>query len=530
MRNPPGVSSEDFSRALQQLARVVGDEWVFSTDEDVALYDDGYDPFVGEPEQRHSASAAVAPTTVEQVQQIVRIANQYKLPLYTISTGRNLGYGGSSPNYPGSVIVDLKRMNKILEVNTHEAYMVIEPGASFIDVQRHFDDNHIDLVPSSPQPGWGSPIGNGLDRGLGGAWGDNFSAICGMEVVLANGEVLRTGRGALPGSGMWGLYPYSFGPSINGLFSQSNFGIVTKACFWLRPKWEMAQSFTISSYNDGDMDAMIDAFAELRNHEIIESFSVGSPIRQSMATNDGRRPRGVPEVNTLLRRRDGGTSAQWEDLARRTKLAVCSAGGGARGPATLVKAHLDYAIDFLKRRKVPGTIELGKPITSIKKPMIDFGELALSGTSRGHYYFSPIFRQTRADIFGINDIMRNVMLDAGDTEMLEETGWWGSRGLGGAGASLSKHMLLLMEFRVYDDIEKNRRRRQLFLDLVKACGEKGWGEYRAPVAFHDQVMAQFSFNNHALRRFYETVYDALDPNGILSPGKCGVWPKHLRKA
>jgi 4-cresol dehydrogenase (hydroxylating) len=173
---------------------------------------------------------------------------------------------------------------------------------------------------------------------------------------------------------------------------------------------------------------------------------------------------------------------------------------------------------------------MGKPSTKIKPPMIDFGELALSGTSHGHYYFSPIFKQTREDIFAINDTMRNVMLDAGDFEMLEETGWWASRGFAGGGAGREKHMLLLMEFRVYDDLDKNRRRRQLFLDLVKACGARGWGEYRAPVAFHDQVMDQFSFNNHILRRFCETIYDALDPNGILSPGKNGVWPRHLRKA
>jgi (+)-pinoresinol hydroxylase len=39
-----------------------------------------------------------------------------------------------------------------------------------------------------------------------------------------------------------------------------------------------------------------------------------------------------------------------------------------------------------------------------------------------------------------------------------------------------------------------------------------------------------SFNNHALRRFHETIKDAVDPNGILSPGKCGIWPKGMRKA
>ena len=46
----------------------------------------------------------------------------------------------------------------------------------------------------------------------------------------------------------------------------------------------------------------------------------------------------------------------------------------------------------------------------------------------------------------------------------------------------------------------------------------------------DDVANVYSYNNHALLRFHETVKDALDPNGILSPGKQGIWPKSMRKA
>ena len=46
----------------------------------------------------------------------------------------------------------------------------------------------------------------------------------------------------------------------------------------------------------------------------------------------------------------------------------------------------------------------------------------------------------------------------------------------------------------------------------------------------DEVADVYSFNNHALRRFQETLKDAADPNGIVSPGRGGVWPKHLREA
>jgi 4-cresol dehydrogenase (hydroxylating) len=65
--------------------------------------------------------------------------------------------------------------------------------------------------------------------------------------------------------------------------------------------------------------------------------------------------------------------------------------------------------------------------------------------------------------------------------------------------------------------------------LIKLAAEHGWGEYRTHTAFMDDVADIYSFNNHALRRLHETLKDAIDPNGIISAGRYGIWPKHLRK-
>src|ERR1039458_5320747 len=139
MRLPPGVSSKDFSEALKQFEEAVGKEWVFSSDEDVDLYRDSYSPFWHEDEEP-VPSAAVAPDGVEQVQQVVRIANNSKIPLWTISTGKNLGYGGSAPLLGGNVVLDLKRMNRILEVNEANHYALVEPGVSYFDLYRYIQD------------------------------------------------------------------------------------------------------------------------------------------------------------------------------------------------------------------------------------------------------------------------------------------------------------------------------------------------------------------------------------------------------
>jgi FAD/FMN-containing dehydrogenase len=199
------MSDRDFAEALRQFEAVVGREWVFTSEEDLALYRDAFSPFWGEPEERR-ASAAVAPNEVGQVQEIVRIANRFRVPLYPISTGRNLGYGGSAPTYSGSVVIDLKRMNRIIEVNERNASALVEPGVSYFDLYNYIEERGLKLWLDVPDPGWGSPIGNSLDRGGGYTMPQyrfHFEAHCGMEVVLPTGELMRTGQGALPGSKSW---------------------------------------------------------------------------------------------------------------------------------------------------------------------------------------------------------------------------------------------------------------------------------------------------------------------------------------
>ena len=89
--------------------------------------------------------------------------------------------------------------------------------------------------------------------------------------------------------------------------------------------------------------------------------------------------------------------------------------------------------------------------------------------------------------------------------------------------------MLLFGIPTTKDPAQNAQGRRVFERLVEVSAENGWGEYRTHVAFMDDVANMYSYNDHALRRFHETLKDAIDPNGILSPGKSGVWPKRLRK-
>ena len=99
----------------------------------------------------------------------------------------------------------------------------------------------LDCTGSGPEA---SILGNTLERGFGHTpYGDHFLNSCGMEVILGDGRQLNTGFGHYAGAQTTYTFKYGIGPFIDGLFTQSNFGIVTKLGIWLMPEPEMCKMF-----------------------------------------------------------------------------------------------------------------------------------------------------------------------------------------------------------------------------------------------------------------------------------------------
>src|SRR4029453_13246310 len=146
--------------ALEELAAVTT---VLTSDDDLPEF---RDPFAHATWDDYTASAVVMPETVEQVQEVVRIANRHKLQLWPHGQGRNNGYGGPAPRVKGSVVVSLRRMNRVLEINEECAYAVVEPGVRWFDLYDALRAGGHKLMVSIPDLGWGSIVGNSLENGV----------------------------------------------------------------------------------------------------------------------------------------------------------------------------------------------------------------------------------------------------------------------------------------------------------------------------------------------------------------------------
>ena len=182
---PPGIEASQFEGYLKAVTEVVGAENVTVVHSQDVLEKESY----GDPSKAHDmfhvfdqdyfiASAVVAPRKVTEVQAVMRLCNEFKVPVWPFSIGRNVGYGGAAPRVPGSIGLDMGRnMNKVLEVSEQNAYCLLEPGVSYTDLYNHLVEKKLNdkLWVDVPDLGGGSVLGNCMERGVGYTpYGDHF--------------------------------------------------------------------------------------------------------------------------------------------------------------------------------------------------------------------------------------------------------------------------------------------------------------------------------------------------------------------
>ena len=498
--------------AWRAFAQAIGADNVLTTADDRNAYADHF----AADEAHHEPSGALAPASVEDVRAIVRIANEYRVPLWPISRGKNFGYGGSAPVLRGAVVLDLSRMKKI-EVDAENGTVLVEPGVGFFDLYDYLQARNIPLWLSVPGNSWGSVAGNALDRGVGyTSYGDHASRICGLEVVLPDGDVVRTGMGAMAGSPTWQLYRNGYGPGWDTMFCQSNFGIVTKLGLWLMPEPEAVAGYDYEFDQSGDLGWAIDTLMPLRRDGLIQQApSIGNWLRSAavMTTREQwTKDKGPLDDKVVSAIRDKFKIGWWSVQVRfYGHLDVVEAAMRVLDRAFDKKPILAKKPALWKRGDPPE----GSPVTGVPVSF-PLANANWHGGRGGHVGYSPVL-PPRGDL-ALDQFRRTYALYQRHGMDYHASFAMGERSLTNVNQILYNK----------DDPDMMGRVDSMFRALVADASAHRYGEYRTHIDYMDLVADCYDFNGHALRRLNTRVKDALDPNGILAAGKSGIWPKGAR--
>ncbi|MEI9965426.1 MAG: FAD-binding oxidoreductase [Caulobacteraceae bacterium] len=504
---PPGLTPARLDAARREFAGVVGEQNLFFD----ALDRDSYRDKFAIDDGAHKPLGAIAPATAEEVSGVVRIAAKMKTPLWPISRGKNLGYGGTAPALSGTIVLDLSRMKKI-EVDVDNATVLVEPGVGFYDLYDHLRANNIPLWLSTPANSWGSVIGNALDRGVGYTpYGENTSKLCGLEVVLPDGDIVRTGMGAMATAPTWQLYRYGFGPAWDQMFAQSNFGVVTKAGLWLMPEPETVMGMDVEFERPEDLGPLIDTLGPLRREGLLQANpTIGNWMRAAAVVtrrSDWTDKPGAlsDEVIDAIRKKFG---MGWWGVSLRIF--------GREDVNKAIYPILEKAMTDLKPLSLkPFNWSRGQPVEANPAMGVPttfpMQSANWHGARGGHIGFSPVLPQSGARAM---DQFRQTYARYKEYGMDYQASF----------AFGERHLLNVNALQFNKDDPAMMARVDPFLKaLIADARARGYCEYRTHLDYMDTVAETYDFNDHALRRLNQRVKDALDPAGIIAPGKSGIW-------
>jgi glycolate oxidase len=174
---------------IDALKAILGEEHVLTCTEDLYCY--SYD---ATPGHSHMPEAVVSPANTAETSKILKLANENNIPVYTRGSGTNLS-AGCVPT-KGGIVLLMTRLNKILEVDLENLVAIAEPGVIVADLNKEIAKAGL-IYPPDPGTVATATLGGTVAENAGGLRGLKYGVskhyIMGLEVVLANGDIMATG-------------------------------------------------------------------------------------------------------------------------------------------------------------------------------------------------------------------------------------------------------------------------------------------------------------------------------------------------
>lgn len=524
--------------ALAEWQKILGDEFVsrdpgqLASVETTTFFTD------------QKVTAILRPSSREQVQACLRIATRFQVPVYPRSSGKNWGYGSGVPPQSQCAILDLSRMNRILDCNEKLAYVTVEPGVTqqqlydFLSAQK--SKLWMDATGSSPQT---SLIGNTMERGFGHTPdGDHFAQSCGLEVVLPTGDVIETGYSRFPASVTGPLYRWGVGPFLDGLFSQSNFGVVTRMTIWLMPAPAHFEAFLFRCDHQAQLGPLIEVLSRLRLAGTIKSaVHVGNDYK--VLSSIQQYPWDITQGKTPL------LPAQMDSIRKRLHFGVWNGSGGLYGTKAQVataRREIRRALSgkvtqlrFLDDRMLAFSIKFARPIKffsgwdfsktiALLQPL--FGLLKGIPTDRvlasvywrkkgpvpvltdpdqarcGLLWYAPIVPADSADVDRVRHLTVDTLLAAGFEPMISLT------------LITGRAIACVISISYDRDVPgEDERALACYRTLAAKITALGYYSYRLGIQSMEEMGSSESYLDLLAK-----IKSAIDPAGILAPGRYEV--------
>jgi len=232
----------------------------------------------------------VWPRTAEHVSEILKLANRQKIPV--IPRGAGTGLAGMSVPIKGGIVLDLNRMNQIKKISIEDRLAVVEPGVVYASLEKALAQYGF-LFPPDPASGKVSTLGGNVATNAGGVKGAKYGTtrdyVLGLQVVLPDGRIMRTGSKTMKSVSGYDLTKIFVG-------SEGTLGVITEITLKINPKTTAATTALATFNNLEDAgnavsqsmySGIIPSVLEILGRETIQA------INQNTKLN-------LPEVDAIL--------------------------------------------------------------------------------------------------------------------------------------------------------------------------------------------------------------------------------------
>lgn len=479
----------------------------------------------------------VKPKSQEETMAVVRLCVKHKVPYYPVSSGKNWGYGGATPVCDDVLILDLSGLKRIIEFNADLSYVVVEPGVTQQDLYEYMQlRNHSFMVPTTGAGPNVSLMGNAMERGYGiTPEEDHFLSVLALKAILPDGRLYQSALSELGGAYSDKVFKWKIGPYLDGLFAQSNLGVVLEATLGLVHQPENVTQFVVF-LDDEEFETGVHAVKTLRQKlgGLLGGVNLMNKRRLlAMVDDQWSQEKTLDEIRVIEHAKKNGVP-DWAIVG-----ALYGPNDLVQGANRIIKTecrHFSRKVVCLSRRKYEWANRLLKhlPFKKLKMQLANVGRaleilegkpsnvalpLAYLKNKKGHpvgelnpdkddcglLWFSPLvpmdapvvrdYVQEVTEICLAHEIDPMITLTAFSSRCFDST------------------IPILFSKQVAGDAENAKK---CYEKLLKECSRMGFFPYRLNI---DQMNGLFENPNVPAFWMAQQIKNALDPDHLMAPGR-----------